>query len=1131
MDSRANLKAWLAISILFAVSHWGFQSAYGQPWDGNGVAGDPYQIWTPNDMQAIGADANYWDAHFELMADIDLGSYTGTSFNIIGNDVNAFAGVFDGNGHTIASFTYDSNEMDYVGLFGYVSGGKIMNLGLRDPSVNAGTGNGVGSLVGYVGGGTIIGCYVEGGSVSGVYGVGGLVGGSYDGEIVDCYSTGDIAGLGWLGGLTGSNGCSVRNCYSRADVTGGGDSVGGLTGGNLDTIENCYSTGVVTGQGWSVGGLVGNNDAGGEVINSYWDVESSGIDTSYGGIGLTTADMYNKHTFFLWGCDGGWTIDDGNDYPRLVWEGKVGEVIEGFGCGTEEEPYLLYGASSMYVIGVSQRNYDKHYELMVDIDMSGYIWRSHNIIGQYLDSYDNSPFTGVFDGGGHTISNFRCDANGVERIGLFGYIDGLNAEIKNVGLIDPNVEAGTGECVGGLIGFLAEGSVTGCCVKGGIVKGNRFVGGLVGWIERDGGISKCYSTAGVMGDYSVGGLVGYIFSGGITDCYATGTVTAASNGGGLIGRTYKGQFIKDSYWDVNSSGVTTQYVRGGIGLTTRQMQSKGTYLFWGCGEGAWTIDDGNDYPKLLWEGKVGEVIDLGCGTEEEPYLIYEATSMYVIGASYFCSIRNLDKHYRLMADIDMSEYTGASIYIIGIDDRIPFNGVFDGNSHAISNFTYESNGVDYIGLFGYVGEGAEIRDLMLIDPNVNAGDGSYVGALVGYSEGGSLSGCRVEGGNVSGGSRFVGGMVGSSDYGMLSNCGYEGSVRGEYGAVGGLVGYRVGEVLNCYSRGVVTGVQDVGGLVGHIRSCGSISNCFSESIVTGQEIIGGLIGYNSCGDISNCYSTGDVAGENDVGGLVGYNHGGSYTSCFWDNDVNPDVNGIGNGDDPNVTGKTTAEMQDANTFIGAGWDFNTPIWKFCSVPDYPRLEWEQCPGPGAPVLESEPDMTTGTTNTIFWGVVDDANDYFAECANDVNFAGVVYDSGWIMDTNYTFTGLEAGRRYWYNVKARRACGVESEWSNVESSLQVTLAEAVEVALDSNSLQNENMMNALLNKIDAAQAMIDDGRYQAALNKLENDILAKTDGCVESGEPDKNDWIITCEGQNEVYPLIMETIDYVMALME
>ena len=62
-------------------------AAFGQPWDGNGVEGDPYQIWTAEDMQAIGADANYWDAHFLLMADIDLSAYTGTSFNVIGKGV------------------------------------------------------------------------------------------------------------------------------------------------------------------------------------------------------------------------------------------------------------------------------------------------------------------------------------------------------------------------------------------------------------------------------------------------------------------------------------------------------------------------------------------------------------------------------------------------------------------------------------------------------------------------------------------------------------------------------------------------------------------------------------------------------------------------------------------------------------------------------------------------------------------------------------------------------------------------------------------------------------------------------------------------------------------------------------
>ncbi len=62
-------------------------------------------------------------------------------------------------------------------------------------------------------------------------------------------------------------------------------------------------------------------------------------------------------------------------------------------------------------------------------------------------------------------------------------------------------------------------------------------------------------------------------------------------------------------------------------------------------------------------------------------------------------------------------------------------------------------------------------------------------------------------------------------------------------------------------------------------------------------------------------------------------------------------------------------------------------------------------------------------------------------------------------------------------------------------------------------------------------MIDSENYQAALGKLENDILKKTDGCAKKGEPDKNDWIKTCEEQGQIYPFIIETIDYVRALME
>ena len=70
-----------------------------------------------------------------------------------------------------------------------------------------------------------------------------------------------------------------------------------------------------------------------------------------------------------------------------------------------------------------------------------------------------------------------------------------------------------------------------------------------------------------------------------------------------------------------------------------------------------------------------------------------------------------------------------------------------------------------------------------------------------------------------------------------------------------------------------------------------------------------------------------------------------------------------------------------------------------------------------------------------------------------------------------------------------------------------------------------MGKSLTNKINAALKLIDQGYYHDALNKLQNDILGKTNGCLEIGEPDKNDWIRTCEGQQEVYPFVMQAIEY------
>jgi len=73
-------------------------------------------------------------------------------------------------------------------------------------------------------------------------------------------------------------------------------------------------------------------------------------------------------------------------------------------------------------------------------------------------------------------------------------------------------------------------------------------------------------------------------------------------------------------------------------------------------------------------------------------------------------------------------------------------------------------------------------------------------------------------------------------------------------------------------------------------------------------------------------------------------------------------------------------------------------------------------------------------------------------------------------------------------------------------------------------KNTNMKKALINKINAVLQLIDLGFYGDAYTKLKNDLLKKTDGCANSGVPDKNDWIKNCETQNQLYTLITYAID-------
>lgn len=152
--------------------------------------------------------------------------------------------------------------------------------------------------------------------------IGGITG-SNGGEIYETYSTGTISGNGLytdgVGGLVGYNFGIIQDCYSRVDVsayfTSGGLVASTTTGGQ---VSRCYSTGRVSGTEHP-GGLVGLADV--AVQNSFWDVNSSGINRSASGTGLTTNVMKTSGTYSSAGWDFTtvWNIDPNknNGYPYL----------------------------------------------------------------------------------------------------------------------------------------------------------------------------------------------------------------------------------------------------------------------------------------------------------------------------------------------------------------------------------------------------------------------------------------------------------------------------------------------------------------------------------------------------------------------------------------------------------------------------------------------------------------------------------------------------------------------------------------------------------------------------------------------------------------------------------------------
>jgi hypothetical protein len=262
-----------------------------------------------------------------------------------------------------------------------------------------------------------------------------------------------------------------------------------------------------------------------------------------------------------------------------------------------------------------------------------------------------------------------------------------------------------------------------------------------------------------------------------------------------------------------------------------------------------------------------------------------------------------------------------------------FTGRFDGKSHTIRNLTIRAGGRAFLGLFGSIGRGGQVRGLHVKDASISGTDSCRcLGLLAGYIEQCTIINCSVTG-RVTGGSsaRALGGLVGFVWFdGRILQCAASCNVSGGDRSIGlgGLAGDNGGEIANCCASGTLSngpGSADLGGLVGR-----------NSPAAFEPEWTGAF----SPGSIIHCYSVVRLARDptsEEPGGLVGredkYIPGA--IDGYWDMEASGVLTSAGG------LGLWTTHMQYAGTY---GWDFvgerengTADLWLIPGTGSYPVL--------------------------------------------------------------------------------------------------------------------------------------------------------------------------------------------------
>ncbi|GAB2607827.1 hypothetical protein GCM10026987_02010 [Belliella aquatica] len=786
--------------------------------------------------------------------------------------------------------------------------------------------NGVGGLVGQSLGGSI-NLSSASGEVTGSFLVGGLIGDaeSYDGEISVnlSFAVGDVVGGGFVGGFIGYTYSdyllTVSNSFAVGNATADNDNVGGFIGhlekgdGNT-SISNVYSTGTVIGPEGLAGGLVGDIwENAVEMENSYWDIETSGLTTSAGGEGKTTAEMQDIRTFRGMDPDSPeWVAEvstlENINYPTLFWT-TLGEGEE----ADDNDPIWL-----MPKVSLSQAVY---------LPYDNFLQEGGSITQQACASCELKLEAGELTftvGNAADLAQFVEPDNSASSEGFnLGEFEDLGAVFA--GLIitgDSLVVAQDVTWEGfdvilrsqGDIRILADMTATGAEDKVTLEYGQDAVAAdnesqYDFGLTAEGFAGKLNLQAGQNFSTKLGSDGDAVAWTVITDLGAAGDESSASASNSLQGLAHESK-VEGNYVlgaDIDASATSTWNSGEGFepigydawdnpepflgrfdglghkitALTIDRPTTDGVALF-GYAEDALFQNLNLDQANMSGEGEVATLAGRAKDTAVREVIasgtVVSDDDDYIGGLiGYLEDNSELDHAY---ADVEVS----------GGDDEV--GGLIGQMDGPVKRATAYGNvsGFDHVGgLIGYLGSNSSVA---FSSASGDVEGERYVGGLIGDISIGdekttvaeSHASGTVKSNRNTTSSVYVGGLIGraeasdesSSAHIEITNSHYKGeSVEAIGDYVGGLIGYvRDVQIDSASATGAISGDGYLGGLIGSVEPNKDAKSVITRVHATGNvtgtgDYIGGLIGESENVALYLAFATGNVVGEEEIGGLIG----------------------------------------------------------------------------------------------------------------------------------------------------------------------------------------------------------------------------------------------------------------------